>query len=67
MANKWRYACDCHNCANVEYVFDPENSRNGYYCIPCITGKKTIHADDDDVVRCDLYAPAVSQLKFMEE
>jgi hypothetical protein len=66
MANKWRYECDCHNCANVEYVFDPANSRDGDYCIPGIMGKKTVHADDDYVIRCDYYSPKVAQLSFME-
>lgn len=64
MANKWRYECDCHNCANVKFVCDPEHCRNGYYCIPGIEGKQTVHADDDYVVRCDHYCPQTTQLSL---
>jgi hypothetical protein len=51
----------------VEHIVDPEMGRDGDYCIPIITGKKTIHADDDFVVRCDCYKPVTVQTSFFEE
>lgn len=60
--NKWKYECDCKNCSKVEYVNDPKRHRNGLYCIPGIEGKKTVHADDDYVVRCNHYTPKSTQL-----
>ena len=64
MANKWKYECDCHNCANVKFVNDPTNHRNGYYCIPCIEGQKTVHASDDYVIRCNHYRPQNTQMSL---
>ena len=64
MANKWKYECDCKNCANVKYVNYPEYHRDGMYCIPCIEGKKTVHADDDYVVRCDFFCRKHTQLSL---
>lgn len=64
MANKWKYECDCKNCAMIQFVNDPENHRHGDYCIPGIQGKKTVHADDDFVVRCDCYQPKAEQMSL---
>ena len=54
--NKWRYAIDCHNCAQLRQIGQDR------YCGPTLDGKKTIHADDDFVVRCDHYVPAQTSL-----
>ena len=67
MQNRWRSECDCYNCAMVEHIVDLEMSRDGDYCIPTIMGKKTIHADDDFVVRCDCYKPVTVQTSLFEE
>lgn len=64
MANKWKYECDCHNCAMVKFIDDPEHHRHGEYCTAAIAGKKTIHADDDYVVRCYCYIPESTQLSL---
>lgn len=34
--SKWVYDFDCHVCENIQYVFDPEKKRDGFYCIPTI-------------------------------
>lgn len=50
---RWRYDFDCHHCTKVKYIKD--DIRDGFYCIPMVTGHDPIHADDDRVVRCDEY------------
>ena len=64
MANKWNYECDCKNCTMVQYINDPEHRRNGDYCTATLSGKETIHADDDFVVRCYCYQPKTEQLTW---
>jgi len=64
MANEWKYECDCRNCANIKFVNDPTHCRYGHYCIPAIEGEKTIHADDDNVVRCNHYCPKATQMSL---
>ena len=63
MANKWVYEFDCKNCDMVKFVDDPEHKRHGDYCTAEISGKKTIHADDDFVLRCDCYTPKSTKRK----
>ena len=64
MANKWRYECDCNNCEKVKRIVDPEKHMNGDYCTATVAGLKTIHADDDYVIRCDQYEPKMEQIAF---
>lgn len=66
MANKWRYECDCRNCSRVKFIDDPEHHRNGNYCTATLEGLKTIHADDDFVVRCYCYSPKLDQLSLFD-
>lgn len=66
MANKWKYECDCSNCEMVKFINDPEHHRNGNYCTAVISGKDTIHADDDYVIRCYCYQPKQAQLSFFD-
>lgn len=61
MANKWVYECDCKNCSMIQFVNDPEHHRHGDYCMAAISGKRTVHADDDFVVRCYCYTPKFEQ------
>ena len=63
-SGKWKYAFDCRNCSHVKYIKD--GIRDGYYCVPGITGSQGMHADDDYVVRCDSWAPAQVSLFGME-
>ena len=68
--NKWRYAFNCRNCLNCQYVKD--EIRDGMYCIKIKasaaegSGYKAMHADDDYVVRCDDYSPMQMQLNLFE-
>ena len=66
MATKWKYECDCTNCANIKFVDDPEHHRHDFYCIPAIEGKKTVHADEDFVIRCDCYQPISTQASLFD-
>ncbi|MBO5953425.1 MAG: hypothetical protein J6Q53_04800 [Oscillospiraceae bacterium] len=66
MANKWRYECDCSKCSQIQYISDPEHHREGNYCTAVLDGKKTIHADDDYVIRCDCYAPRFHQTSIFD-
>ena len=63
MANKWRYECDCNNCEKVKRIVDPAKHMNGDYCTATVAGLKTIHADDDYVIRCDQYEPKMEHEK----
>lgn len=65
MSNKWKYECDCKNCAMIQFVNEPEHHRHGNYCVAGIAlGKSPIHADDDYVIRCDCYQPKTEQLSL---
>ena len=64
MANKWKYEVDCRNCTLVQFVDEPEHHRYDEYCIATLAGKKTIHADDDYVVRCDCFTQKEEQLSL---
>ena len=58
--SNWKYDFNCRNCGRIQYVDD--GKRKGLYCVPTTEGKKTIHADDDYVVRCDDYQPMQTDL-----
>ena len=64
--SKWVYECDCKNCDMIKFVNDPEHHRNGLYCAAAIAGKRTVHADDDFVVRCDCFAPKFEQASLFD-
>ena len=50
----------------IKHIDDPEHHRHGEYCTATLSGMKTIHADDDYVIRCDSYKPKFEQMEFVK-
>ena len=59
---KWKYDFKCRDCENMQYVKD--EIRNGWYCVLLMNLHDPIHADDDNVVRCDEYKPMQMQMQM---